>query len=104
MTLSYEQRRPWTVPETLAELTGPTHGTVHLPKHLNWSDPGVYDLDNPKQLGVMYETVIRESMTTDDLDRYLDAATLVRIWRRMWLPRTVRALWEARFPDLRQAA
>jgi hypothetical protein len=104
MTTSYELRRPWTVPDTLEELTGPTHGTVHLPKHLDWSEQGVYDLDNPKHLGVMYERVIRESTTAADLDHYLDAATLVRIWRRMWLPQPVRALWEARFPDLRQAA
>jgi hypothetical protein len=35
MTLSYEQRRPWTVPDTLDELTGPIHGVVELPQHLD---------------------------------------------------------------------
>ncbi|WP_432829545.1 hypothetical protein [Dactylosporangium sp. CA-092794] len=104
MSLSYEERIPWTVPETLDELTGPTHGVVHLPKHLDWSEQRVYDLDDPKDLGVMYEVVIREAATPADLDRYLDAATLRRIWRRLWLPRTVRTLWEARFDDLRAVA
>jgi len=34
----YEQRRPRTVPGSLNELTGPTHGVVELPHHLDWSE------------------------------------------------------------------
>jgi len=33
----YEERRPWTVPGSLDELSGPTHGVVELPHHLDWS-------------------------------------------------------------------
>jgi hypothetical protein len=83
VTLSYEQRRPWTLPESLDELTGATHGIVRLPSHLDWSEQRVYDLDDPKHLGVMYERVIREAPTPLDLARYLDAATLRRVWRRL---------------------
>ncbi|HTJ39952.1 MAG TPA: hypothetical protein VL738_42685 [Dactylosporangium sp.] len=104
MSLSFEQRIPYTLPDTLEELTGPTTGVVHLPNHLDWSEQRIYRLDNPKDLGVMYETVIRESASPADLRTYLDGSTLRRIWRRMWLPRTVRTLWETRFPDLRSAA
>jgi hypothetical protein len=102
--IPYEERRPWTVPETLAELTGPTSGVVELPKHLDWSEMGRYNLDDPAELGLMYEIVIRESMRVDDLRRFLNAATLRRVWDRIFLPRTVRRLWETRFPDLHPAA
>jgi hypothetical protein len=104
MSLSFEERIPYTLPDTLEDPTGPTTGVVHLPNHLDWSEQRVYDLDNPKDLGVMYEVVIRESASSADLRTYLDAETLRRIWRRKWLPRTVRALREARFPGLRAAA
>jgi len=101
---SYEQRRPWTVPETLDELTGPTSGVVELPGHLDWSEQRRYDLADPAQLGLMYERVIREAMTADDLRRYLNGRTLAAVWSQIFLPRTVRALWEGRFPALRAAA
>jgi hypothetical protein len=52
----------------------------------------------------MYERVIRESMTVVDLSRYLHRDTLRSVWRRIFLPRTVRRLWEERFPELRAAA
>jgi hypothetical protein len=100
----YDQRRPWTVPDSLEELCGPTHGVVELPLHLDWSEQRVYDLGDPAQLGLMYEVVIREAMVVDDLRRYLDGPTLRSVWRRIFLPRPVRALWEGRFPGLRRAA
>jgi hypothetical protein len=56
----YEDGRPYTVPETLEELTGPTSGVVELPVRLDWSEQGRYDLSDPKQLCLMYERVIRE--------------------------------------------
>jgi len=96
----YEDGRPYTVPETLEELTGPTSGVVELPVRLDWSEQGRYDLSDPKQLRLMYERVIRESMNVDDLRAYLDGATLRRVWRQLWLPRKVRQLWEDRFRTL----
>lgn len=95
--IRYEDGRPYTVPETLEELTGPTSGVVELPVRLDWSEQGRYDLSDPKQLRLMYEVVIRESMTVDDLRAYLDGATLRRVWRQLWLPGKVRQLWEDRF-------
>ena len=100
----YDQRRPWTVPDSLDELTGPTGGVVELPNHLDWSEQRRYDLSDPAQLGLMYEVVIREAMTVEDLRRYLHGPTLRSIWRRIFLPRPVRALWESRLPGLRAAA
>ncbi|MGH3935148.1 MAG: hypothetical protein ACRDS1_09265 [Pseudonocardiaceae bacterium] len=51
-----------------------------------------------------YETVIRESMDIADVDRYLNAAVLRRVWPQLWLPVRVRRAWEQRFPSLTQAA
>ncbi|MBG0815718.1 hypothetical protein [Planomonospora sp. ID82291] len=102
--ISYGDRRPYTVPETLEELTGPADGTVELPTRLDWSEQRRYNLDDPAELGLMYERVIRESMRAEDLRRYLDGRTLLRVWHRIFLPRRVRTLWEERFPQLRSAA
>jgi len=100
----YEERRPWTLPDRLDDLRGPKHGRVTLPHRLDWSEQGTYDLADVRQLGLMYERVIRESMDPVDLTDHLDAETLVAIWDEIFLPRTVRALWESRFPNLRAAA
>ena len=100
----YEDGRPYTVPESLEELTGPTTGVVELPTRLDWSEQGRYDLSDPRQRNLMYEVVIRESMQVEDLRAFIDGATLARVWRRLWLPRKVRDLWESRFPGLPGAA
>lgn len=100
----YEDGRPYTVPETLEELTGPTTGVVELPQRLDWSEQGRYDLADPRQLCLMYEVVIREAMHVEDLRAYLDGPTLRRVWHRLYLPRKVRAMWETRLRDLSAAA
>jgi hypothetical protein len=48
----------------------------------------------------MYETVLREATSPDDLARWLDEPTLVRLWPELVLPPQVRHMWEARFPEL----
>jgi hypothetical protein len=98
--LRYADVRPYAVPDTLGELAGPASGVVELPAHLAWSGLRVYDLGDERQLGLLYETVIRESMDIADVGRYLNAAVLVRVW----LPVRVRRAWEQRFPSLTQAA
>ena len=100
----YEDGRPYTVPETLEELTGPTSGVVELPLRLDWSEQGRYDLSDIRELSLMYEVVLREAMRVEDLRAYLDGSTLQRVWRRLYLPRKVRDLWEDRFRGLRAAA
>jgi hypothetical protein len=100
----YEDSRPYTVPESLEELTGPTTGAVDLPPRLDWSEQGRYDLSDPRQRNLMYEVVIRESMRVEDLRAFIDGPTLTRVWGRLWLPLKVRSLWESRFPSLPRAA
>lgn len=58
------------VVETLAELTGPDHGTVELPLVLFWSGPDRgFDLSQPSALQDMYETVLREASRTEHARR-----------------------------------
>ncbi|MGY0231011.1 hypothetical protein [Longispora urticae] len=99
----YGDRRPYTVPDSLAELTGPTEGVVELPPRLDWSEQRRYDLSDPAELSLMYEVVLRESLRPEDLRAYLDGRTLRRVWRRVYLPVRVRQLWETRFDELRAA-
>jgi hypothetical protein len=100
----YEDGRPYTVPESLEELTGPTAGVVELPLRLDWSEQGRYDLSDERERNLMYERVIREAMRVEDLRTYLHGPTLRRVWGQLWLPRKVREMWESRFRGLTAAA
>ena len=101
---TYAENRPYVLPRTLGELAGPVTGTVQLPLRLDWSERAVFHLDDPAERNVMYERVIREATEADDLNSYLNEAVLRRVWRRLFLPQSVRRSWEQRFPDLRLAA
>ena len=101
----YAAAKPYAVPISLAELTGPTEGVVRLPRHIDWGPDYGYELADSADLAVMYERVIRESRTAEDLAAFLDAATLRRLWPSLIIPAPARMVWEARFPELaRQAA
>lgn len=90
--------------DDLADLRGPTAGSVELPLRLFWSVPGHrFDLDDPDIRGWYYETVLREASRAADLADYLDGAALVRLWPRLHLPRGVRRAWEESHPALRAA-
>jgi len=100
----YADIRPYTVPESLSELTGPTSGIVDLPTSLDWSQQRHYDLGIDKDRRRLYETVIREAMDVSDLRRFLDAGLLLQLWPSLWLPQRAKMLWQDRFPQLRSAA
>jgi hypothetical protein len=89
----------------LAELQGPSQGTVELPLRLFWSAPDRrFDLSDPDMLRSMYEKVLREAIRTEDLTRFLNGSMLLAVWRDLFLPRDVRRAWEDRHPVLRRAA
>jgi hypothetical protein len=60
----YEDGRPYTVPDSLEELTGPTSGVVELPQRLDWSEQGRYDLSDPRQRNLMYEGNAKFALST----------------------------------------
>ncbi|BBJ47048.1 hypothetical protein SSPO_097660 [Streptomyces antimycoticus] len=96
----YAAAKPYVLPESLDELSGPTAGSVTLPRHIDWGPRYVYDLADEADFQLMYERVIRGAQTRDDLNAYLNAMSLRKMWRDLFLPLPVKAAWEARFPDL----
>ena len=96
----YGDRKPYVVAETLADLHGPTAGTVTLPRHLDWSGHAEYDLNRTARLASMYKVVLTEASTVADLNAWLDAVLLRRLWPALWLPPQLRQCWEEAFPEL----
>jgi hypothetical protein len=101
--MPYEARpgRRAVVAGSLGDLHGPTAGIVELPHRLFWQPDRRVNLDNPALLAWMYETVLCEAVTVDELRAWLDGPTLVRVWPDLFLPRGVRQAWEDRHPVLR---
>lgn len=96
--------RPVLVADSLDELTGPEHGVVELPQRLMWNPNRRFDLDDPDLLLWMYENVLREAIRRTELRRWINGRVLVRVWRKLNLPRPVRQAWESRHAQLRAAA
>ena len=96
----YVDQRHYVVPADLAELRGPVTGLVTLDHWLDWSGDSRYDLDDPGDLQIMYQTVLNQATNQADLNKWLDETTLGHLWPSLWLPGPLRALWEARFPEL----
>ncbi|WP_433371952.1 hypothetical protein ACQPZX_48505 [Actinoplanes sp. CA-142083] len=96
----YVDQRHYVVPASLADLRGPIGGLATLDHWLDWSGDSTYDLDDPGDLQLMYQTVLNQAASPADLAKWLDAETLRRVWPTLWLPGRLRALWRARFPEL----
>jgi hypothetical protein len=88
----------------LADLRGPTTGTVELPLRLFWYPDRTFDLGEPGMLRWVYQTVLREAARPEDLSAYLDGDTLLTLWPDLALPKGVRRAWEDQHPVLRAAA
>jgi hypothetical protein len=90
---------------SLADLRGPTEGTVELPIWLFWSSPGhAFDLSDQDMRLWLYQTVLREASRPEDLATYLDGDTLIALWTHLYLPKGARQAWEDQHPALRAAA
>lgn len=100
---AYGDRKPYVIAETLTALHGPTKGVVALPRHLDWSGHAEYDLNRPARLAGMYKVVLTEASTVEDLNAWLDADLLRRLWPTLWLPPQLRQRWEEAFPELAAA-
>jgi hypothetical protein len=92
--------KPYALPASLDQLAGPSAGLVTLPRHLDWGPPYTYNPGDPADLVLLYERVIREAHSPADLHDHLGRTALLRIWPELFLPRELRALWQARFPEL----
>src|SRR5690349_17712251 len=94
------------VPHDLAELHGPTTGSVGLPARLFWSGPDPrsvrWDLSDRARLRDLYEIVLAQGTLEDVLD-LVNAEHLVQLWTEMYLPRRIRSAWQPLI-DSRQTA
>jgi hypothetical protein len=86
-----------------SDLRGPVRGVVTLDRWLDWAGDSTYDLDDAGDVQVLYQTVLNQAISTADLHQWLDGSTLRRLWPGLWLPSRLRALWQARFPELSQS-
>ena len=103
----YESRpgRRAVVTASLADLRGPAAGTVELPIWLFWSGPDhTFDLGDQDMRRWLYQIVLREAGSFEDLTAYLDGDTLIALWPDLDLPDGVRQAWEEQHPVLRAAA
>lgn len=90
---------------SLADLQGPTSGSVVLPLRLCWSPAGRrFEVGNRYDLRAMYQFVLNEAIRPEELTAYLDGGTLVAVWPDLSLPKGVRRAWEERHPALRAGA
>ena len=90
------------VAASLADLKGPTEGTVELPIWLFWYPDRTFDLDEPGMLPWVYQVVLREASSTEDL-AYLNGEMLTALWPDLYLPKGVRQAWEDQHPELHAA-
>ena len=85
--------RPVSIPDDIGDRSLPkANGRVTLPRHIAWSFPYSYDLDNRKSLRACYARVMTEGLD-DDVRFYIDLDVLLDIWDEMWLSPHVREAW-----------
>jgi hypothetical protein len=92
--------RPVVVVDDLTRLHGPGTGVVSLPITLNWTPRARYDLTSDAAQRSLYQLVLREARSEGEIETYLNADLLRRLWRSLTLPRAVREFWEAQHPSL----
>ena len=90
------------LPSVLESLAGPGGGVVELPLDLAWSGDRRFDLADPGQRYLYHMTVLTSAVTREHYTSWLNAGLLRGDWGRLRLPRTLREIWQERFPELGQ--
>lgn len=98
--ITYRQLKPFCLPTSLDDLSGPHTGSLRLPIHLCWS-PGdhVFDLARLGDALTVYQCVIAEG-TTQEQHEYLNHALLIELWPHLHLDVRIIAAWENTFDSL----
>jgi len=97
----YGEHRPYPDPPArLADLTGPTDGKIDLPISIDWGPERTYDMAVDADRRVVYELVLQEAASTDQISQYVNGDALAELWLRLWLPIRIRNTWEQRLPEL----
>jgi hypothetical protein len=99
--VGYALRRVAVAPD-LDALRGPLHGRWQLPLHLDASSRSVYDFGSPPERELAYRVVLLEAGSRRDHEQWLNRDELLQLWPELYLPRVVRAAWEAEHAVLGQ--
>ena len=98
--ITYRDTKPFCVPASLDELTGPSTGTVHLPVRLSWAPgDGCFNVDDAGERTTVYQCIIGEG-SVEDQRCYLNRDTLTDMWPILRLDLAITAAWENRFEAL----
>ncbi len=100
---SYADHLPYDTPESLDELRGPTSGKVRVRPPISTAPNPVFDLDDEGMKRSLYAAVIRDGNPQDQRE-LLARDLLMAAWDGLNLPTRARAIWEAKFPELRARA
>ena len=92
--------RPVVVVSQLDRLRGPLEGRRQVPLHLDSSARPFYDFGSPAGRAQAYQLVLLEATDARDVEAWLQEDALLGLWPELYLPRPVRAAWEAQHPPL----
>jgi len=97
----YRDTVPYETPTSLSALRGPDTGTLDLPIAVYWGPSQSFDLSETGQRRMAYRALVREG-TPAIQEALLNRSLLLGEWPNLILPSRCQALWEERFPELRQ--
>ena len=97
----YRDTVPYETPTSLSALRGPDSGTLDLPIAVYWGPSHSFDLAEAGERRMAYRALVREG-TPPVQEALLNKELLLREWPNLILPSRCQALWEERFPELRQ--
>ena len=101
----YGDRRPYPDPPArLADLGGPTEGTIELPITIDWGPKRTYDMGLDADRRVVYEVVLQEAASTEQISQYVNGGGAGRSVAAAVASPAVRRIWEERLPELGRAA
>ncbi|TFD94013.1 hypothetical protein E3T61_03170 [Cryobacterium lactosi] len=94
----WDLRATW-IPDSLADLNGPSSGDLELPITIEWSTRRPIHFDDSRSIVSGYAAVLREARSDEDL-HILNREVLTRVWSDLYLPGRIREAWVQRFPEL----
>jgi hypothetical protein len=97
---SYASRIPYVVPDSLDQLAGPRSGIVELTVSIVWGPQRIFDLDNADDRLYLYQAVLSEASTLDQLTQLVNKDLLIELWPHLHLPRYCVRRWHVAFPQL----
>ena len=82
----YGDHRPYPDPPArLADLTGPTAGSIELPITIDWGPSGSMTLAATPIAVSSTNGYCEKPPRTEEVSRYVNGAILVEVWPRLWL-------------------